>query len=241
MKTRIIKTQIHIDETMFSLTPDVRSICKYLYSNGHIDLITIYKIPVQLIQLETGYDISIIKLALDILKDKNILDHYNYLWVNLLRSDYASLEYSGNTNKTAKIKYINTIPKDVIEYFNYSSIDTTIDTTIHTNDKSKIINNKLKTKNKKEEIIINKPLFIEFWSIYPKRRVDKEKCEKKFLSFPEDIQNKIIQDVKLRKEKDEKWSNGFVPMTSTYLNNKKWEDDLEEKTYVFGYDPNQEK
>jgi len=75
--------------------------------------------------------------------------------------------------------------------------------------------------------------FDVWWASYPKRRVDKEKCKTKFLKFPEEIQDLIIQDTQNRASMDDKWIKGFVPMTSTYLNNKKWEDDyekVEEKT-----------
>lgn len=75
--------------------------------------------------------------------------------------------------------------------------------------------------------------FDVWWGSYPKRRVDKEKCKTKFSKFPEEIQDLIIQDTQNRASMDDKWIKGFVPMTSTYLNNKKWEDDyekVEEKT-----------
>lgn len=228
MKTRILKTQIHTDEVMFTFTPDVRAICKYLYSNSHIDLIPIYKIPVQLIQLETGYDISTIKLALDIMEKSNVISHFNYLWVKLLREDFAALEYTGEKNEKAKEKYIKSIPSDVWEYFINSNIDTTIDTTTDTTDKSKIINQKSKIINKNTEEDFS--FFDKFWSEYPARRVDKQKCKEKFLKLDIETQKIVVQDVKDRKEKDYKWiknNHQFVPMTSTYLNNKKWEDDYE--------------
>lgn len=69
--------------------------------------------------------------------------------------------------------------------------------------------------------------FDVWWDSYPMRRVDKEKCKTKFGKFPEEVQEQIIADTKKRTLEDEKWKKGFVPMTSTYLNNKKWEDDYE--------------
>lgn len=74
---------------------------------------------------------------------------------------------------------------------------------------------------------LTKQRFMEWWGSYPMRRVDKDKCEKKFEKFSEEIQLQIIADTKKRVLEDEKWKKGFVPMTSTYLNNKKWEDDYE--------------
>lgn len=80
---------------------------------------------------------------------------------------------------------------------------------------------------------LTKQRFMEWWGSYPMRRVDKDKCEKKFEKFSEEVQLQIIADTKKRVLEDDKWKKGFVPMTSTYLNNKKWEDDyekVEEKT-----------
>lgn len=148
MKTRIIRTGIYTDETMLSMTPDVRFICVYLYTNDHIRLNNIYKIPVQLVQLETGYDISTIKIALDKLSIAKVVQHFNYLWVKLLRNDFASLDYKGEKNEVAIENYLKEIPEEVLKELS----DTSIDTSIHSSYKSEIINNKLKTINKKQEI-----------------------------------------------------------------------------------------
>src|SRR5574343_373598 len=125
MKTRILKTSIYKDETMLSMTPDVRFICVYLYTNDHISLNDVYKIPVQLVQLETGYDISTIKIALDKLQIAKVIKHHNHLWVRLLRTDFASLEYRGEKNDIALSRYVNEIPQDVIDaLYDDTSIDT---------------------------------------------------------------------------------------------------------------------
>lgn len=149
MQTRIIKTGIFTDEKMLGETPDIRFICVYLYTNSHIGLSDIYKIPVQLIQLETGFDITIIKLALDRLKERGILVHHNYLWVKLLRHDFASLVYSGEKNEVAKRKQQDLIPDDIVDYFN--GFDTSMDTSIDSSYKSEIINHKSRIINQKPE------------------------------------------------------------------------------------------
>lgn len=159
---------------MLSLTPDVRFVCIYLYTNSHISLTNVYKIPVQLIQLETGYDISTIKIILDKLQELEILKHFNYLWVQLLRDDFASLEYSGSLNNKAIEKYKKDIPLEIREFFN---IDSSIDTSIHTSNKSEIINNKLEIRNKKPEkvdITKYKPDFLKVKdSVYKKGIISK--------------------------------------------------------------------
>lgn len=132
---------------MLSLTPDARFITVYLYTNNHIGLLDTYKIPVQFIQLETGYDITSIKIVLDKLQELEIIKHYNYLWVKLLRADFASLIYSGEKNENAIKKCISEIPLIIRDYL---ESDTSIDTSMHTSHKSEIINHKSKIINKVE-------------------------------------------------------------------------------------------
>jgi hypothetical protein len=36
----------------------------------------------------------------------------------------------------------------------------------------------------------------------------------------------IIADVRIRAEQDQQWLRGFAPMPTTYLNGKRWEDEL---------------
>lgn len=68
--------------------------------------------------------------------------------------------------------------------------------------------------------------FDEFWQDYPPRRKqDKEKCRKKFLTFKETLQKEIVADVKERKEGDDwkKEDGKYVPAPIVYLNNRRWE------------------
>lgn len=151
MKTRIIKTSIYSDEKILSLTPDARFICVYLYTNSHIGLTDIYKIPVQIIQLETGYDISTIRLVLDQLHDFAIIKHSKHLWIKLLRPDFASLQYSGGPNEKAIDKYNSEIPLEIKEYFEN---DTTaiLPSMVAINKKLEIRNKKLEIRNSEKSV-----------------------------------------------------------------------------------------
>jgi hypothetical protein len=158
MKTRIIKTGIYTDECMLQETPDVKFICVYLYTNSHISLTDTYKVHLRVVQLETGYDGSTLKLVMDKLQDYGIIKHKDYLWFKLLKEDFAGLKYSGSTNENAIDKYNEEIPNEIKDYF---EIDTSIDTTMHSTYKSEIRNKELKTINNKPEI----QLFGEFENV----------------------------------------------------------------------------
>lgn len=72
------------------------------------------------------------------------------------------------------------------------------------------------------------PLFEQFWRAYPKK-VGKKPSEKKWNSLKLDtIAPRIIEDVKNRAANDSGWLRGFVPNPLTYLNQERWEDEIQE-------------
>jgi hypothetical protein len=70
--------------------------------------------------------------------------------------------------------------------------------------------------------------FDEFWNIYPKKK-GKKPCRDKWKSKQLDkIADTLIEDVQKRKEKDSDWLRGFIPNPQTYLNQERWEDEIEQ-------------
>lgn len=69
--------------------------------------------------------------------------------------------------------------------------------------------------------------FEEFWSIYPVKK-NKQRSQKLWESMKLDVYAKyIIQDVKDRLAGDSQWRDErYIPHPSTYLNNRRWEDDI---------------
>lgn len=75
--------------------------------------------------------------------------------------------------------------------------------------------------------------FDDFWNEYPKKvgkRKTKEawqrrKFENKRIDDETTLADVIIEDVKDRKENDQKWIDGYVPNPLTYINGDRWEDD----------------
>lgn len=70
--------------------------------------------------------------------------------------------------------------------------------------------------------------FDQFWLLYPKKK-DKSKAEKKWKKLKDVDQKVVIEDIEKRKESREWKKDGgqFIPYPSTYLNGRRWEDDLE--------------
>jgi hypothetical protein len=83
-------------------------------------------------------------------------------------------------------------------------------------------------KNVKNNTYVQK--FDLFWKSYPKKR-DKEKAEKRFRKINPD--EKLFSEIMagLNRQKDtEGWTKNkgeFIPLPSTWLNNKRWRDEIE--------------
>lgn len=70
--------------------------------------------------------------------------------------------------------------------------------------------------------------FDQFWAAYPKK-VGRKPCETKWKSKKLDaLANRILKDISLRKQRDRQWIAGYVPNPLTYLNQERWEDELQE-------------
>ena len=66
--------------------------------------------------------------------------------------------------------------------------------------------------------------FDEWYAIYPKKQA-KAAAKKKWDAMKlNDIADTIIGHTVTRAKEDEQWLKGFIPMPSTFLNQKRWED-----------------
>jgi hypothetical protein len=70
--------------------------------------------------------------------------------------------------------------------------------------------------------------FDEFWAMYPVKK-GRSDAEAKWKARGLDaIADRIISDVKARKQRDRQWLDGYAPHGSTYVNGCGWEDEIEE-------------
>jgi uncharacterized protein YdaU (DUF1376 family) len=71
--------------------------------------------------------------------------------------------------------------------------------------------------------------FDEFWQLWPtsKRKVAKSTCETKWIKHKlDEVADRIFSHVSALKT-SEQWTTGFEPAPLTYINQKRWEDDVE--------------
>lgn len=72
--------------------------------------------------------------------------------------------------------------------------------------------------------------FEEWWGAYPKH-INKKGCLEKWKARKlDEIADIIISDTRTRKIYDAKWKEGFIPHSTTYLNQSRWESEIETRT-----------
>lgn len=87
----------------------------------------------------------------------------------------------------------------------------------------------LRPKKKKQD---SRPAvrFEEWWKAYPKH-INKSGCLEKWKARKlDEIADIIISDTNTRKIYDVKWQEGYIPNSTTYLNQSRWESEIETRT-----------
>ncbi len=82
--------------------------------------------------------------------------------------------------------------------------------------------------------------FAEFWDAWPKgqRKRDRHKAEQAWKRHGLDaMADAIIADVQRRAVADQQWLRGYAPMPTTYINGRRWEDELESPGPARGTSP----
>jgi len=68
--------------------------------------------------------------------------------------------------------------------------------------------------------------FDDFWQVYPKK-LKKAPSRKKWASMKLDsVADLIIANVNYRLENDSQWREGYIPDPTTFLNQRRWEDEM---------------
>lgn len=68
--------------------------------------------------------------------------------------------------------------------------------------------------------------FDEFWKRYPKKK-NKEEAKRKWKKIPPEVIPLILEKLEQQKAHELQWQNPeYIPLASTYLHNKRWEDEI---------------
>lgn len=150
MKTRIIQTRFWDDEFVFNASKDAKLLYIYLLTSQYINISGIFQLDERKIAFETGLTPKEFEKAKEeIATAGKVFFHKG--WVKVCNAEKNNQYKNSPLNLVAFERELSLIPQCVLEYFN-SSIYTSIDSTMYSTHKSKIINNKSEiiNKNKKE-------------------------------------------------------------------------------------------
>jgi hypothetical protein len=101
------------------------------------------------------------------------------------------------------------------------------DSTISTSrTRQKLQTNKNKIKENKINNSMCEKAFEEFWSCYPVKK-SKKPAKDKFMKLPANLKDEILSAVEKQKKSDS-WIRGYIPHPTTWLNQERWKDEVEQ-------------
>lgn len=241
---RIVSTEFWVDDKVVdNFTPEDKLFFLYLLTNPHTTQLGIYHINKKSMSFELGYTIDAINVLLDRFENKYKIIRYslktneiaikNYLKHSIIKGgkpveDCLNKEIAQVKDKTL-LNYVFNNLKDNI-YINKTIIEIINNNTINENENENEVSYH-DSYNDTCHDTYDDSLFALFWKEYPKKR-DKEKAHKWFKSHKpnKDLVDTMIKQInRLKQTKEWQKDNGqFIPYPTTWLNGKRWEDEINE-------------
>ena len=221
-KTIMLNSRFWEDNYISELDPIEKLLFIYCLTNPRISISGIYEVPLRNIELDTGIAIKVIEKVFEKFQF-NVKIAYREGWVCIIK--YPKYQnYRSPLIQKAVRNELAIVPKFLLDYF------ILIGYPIHT----LFIGLKGKGKDKEEDKDKeDKNNFEKFWTEYP-RKISKKKAEQVFLKISPDNElfKKIMSTLETAKRLPQ-WTkdNGqFIPHPTTWLNQERWNDELEVKT-----------
>jgi hypothetical protein len=160
MKTRIIQTRFWDDDQVQKVSPLARYLWIFLITNKELGMSNYNKIPDIFIQYYTGLNTEEIKRCKkELEKTKKLFFKDDWVYIRKLE-DHNKYQNSPK-NFPTYLKELSVVPSDIEEYFKKK--DSSIDSSRHSNHKSKIRNKKSEIQNKKsKEEVLGEDIKYEF-------------------------------------------------------------------------------
>lgn len=146
MKTRIIQTRFWDDEFVFNASKDAKLLYIYLLTSQYINISGIFQLDERKIAFETGLTPKEFEKAKEEIVSASKVFFFKG-WVKVINAEKNNGYKNSPSNITAYERELSLIPQCVLDYFN-GTPDSSVDSTVYSNHKSEIINNKSKIINK---------------------------------------------------------------------------------------------
>lgn len=213
----------------------------YLLTGPHSNGVGCFRLPDGYVTADLGWSMERVSKGFDELLAKgfaNRLDGVVFL-PNFLRWN----RIANNNIAKARLAELEALPKGdakalaagaLLEFCSQWDVEQTnhLETVRETLSKGYANQNPTLPNPTQPERTLPKPIasaerFEEFWVLYPKK-VAKQLCLTKWKNHKLDlIADRLIADVKARLTDHRPWLDGFAPNPETYLNQKRWEDEIE--------------
>lgn len=219
---RMIKDSFWTDSYVENLDPSEKLLFIYILTNPLCNIAGIYQIQSRRIAFETGIDKEMVEKLLNRFQnDGKILRHHDWLLI----VNHAKHQSFKNPNVTAGIKRIlDELPDEVkaLKGFERLSHFTLLNLTLPN---STLPNSTQDTKD----------WFSVFWEAYPKK-VGKGAAEKSWKKLNPDLAV-VLASLEEQKQSSQWTRDGgqFIPHPATWLNQKRWEDEIVEITKTSKY------
>lgn len=224
----------HTIDSLFSLDNCSDCIALYIfyYKTAKWQKTNIIKATDAYIKKSLNWGVDKIQRTKKILKEKGLINIVQKRDDGKISGWYVEVNYLINNKKEEEIKI--KIDNSKNTYFQQLENSTTCNQ--ETNALKEYIkclkieiemlkNNKKENKKKKEN-----EFFDKFWEVYP-RKVDKKKAREKFAKIKptEELVDTMIKQIeRFKQTNDWQKENGkYIPHPSTWLNNNRWEDEIE--------------
>lgn len=224
-KVRTINTKIWEDEKFETFSPDERLFWHTILTNPRSNNLGSYKLTIRVLQNLMGYDKGVVESLVSRFKDTYKMIDYDFKTQEVLILNFSKYNWTKSPKYKANlIKHYEKIESEDLK----SKIETIFNKFYTKDDEIKApISNEL------VEVpfgVSIDELFNRFWSVYPKKQA-KGTAEKWFKTNKpsEELVDLMIKVVNKWKVSDN-WlkDNGkYVPLPSTWLNAKRWEDELQ--------------
>lgn len=216
-----------------NLNPLDRYLFLYFLTNERTNLAGVYEAPMRIISNETGLDRDEITRMLERLKGKV---EYKDGWVCLVNF----IKHQNIENSSIRIginNKLDELPEKIREWVYSVRQETSgvreVDERGTSTDKGKEIKGKERKGNKQQKLLSGyEDLFQEFWKEYP-LKVGKGNAYETWNLLSDEIKRKCIEAIKLQvanRHFYKEWKKEDIPPhPTTWLNQKRWEDEVKQK------------
>lgn len=240
-KVRVINTRFWVDDYTSNLDPIEKLLFFYFLTNQATEICGIYELPLKTIATESGIDRDMVTRILErFSRDEKI--YYVNGWVAIV--NFIKHQTLNPSVKIGIQRSVELVPREVIDRLGtdwVQSLHSVADLTKLNLTKLNSIQTKKSRSAKKEDSIHSgngensqdsaiSELFEEFWTLYPSthRNMRKDDCRAKLTKGTDEaIMKERVQKLRDQKAKDRKWLAGFIPNLSTYINQQRWNMDVE--------------